>query len=73
MPLDAISAEQLGFTNTEIAHLASAHFFSLSICCCEAPRLMGKVGHSRAFAAFTAAGTIGILAHMLVINPLTGR
>lgn len=31
---------------------------------------MGQVGHSRAFAALTAAGTIGILAHMLVIHPL---
>jgi len=34
-----------------------------------APRLMGSVRHSRAFAAFTAAGTIGILAHMIVIDP----
>jgi MFS family permease len=31
---------------------------------------MGQVGHSRAFAAFTAAGTIGILAHMMVATPL---
>ena len=34
---------------------------------------MGNVGPSRtfaAFAAFAAAGTIGILAHMLVVNPL---
>lgn len=30
---------------------------------------MGSVGHSRAFAAFTAAGAIGLLAHMLWINP----
>jgi MFS family permease len=37
--------------------------------CWWAPRLMGEVGHSRAFAALTAAGTIGILAHMLVIDP----
>ena len=31
---------------------------------------MGSVGHSRAFAAFTATGAIGLLAHMLVIDPL---
>ena len=37
--------------------------------CWWAPRLMGTVGHSRAFAAFTAAGAIGLLAHMLVIDP----
>ena len=30
---------------------------------------MGSVGHSRAFAAFTAAGAIGLLAHMLIVNP----
>jgi MFS family permease len=30
---------------------------------------MGSVGHSRAFAAFTAMGAIGLLAHMLVVDP----
>ena len=29
---------------------------------------MGNVGHSRAFAAFTATGAIGLLTHMLVID-----
>ena len=29
---------------------------------------MGKVGRSRTFAAFTATGAIGILAHMLFID-----
>ena len=30
----------------------------------------GQRGHSRTFAAFTAMGAIGLLAHMLVIDPL---
>ena len=30
---------------------------------------MGAVGHSRAFAAFTATGAIGILAHMILVGP----
>jgi MFS family permease len=30
---------------------------------------MGTVGHSRAFAAFTATGAIGLMAHMVVVNP----
>ena len=30
---------------------------------------MGQVGHSRAFAAFIAAGAIGLLAHMMVVDP----
>lgn len=68
-PLDAISGVQLGFTTAEIGTLGSAHFLGFFIGCWWAPRLMGEVGHSRAFAAFTAAGTIGILAHMLIIDP----
>ena len=27
------------------------------------------MGHSRAFAAFAATGAIGLLSHMLIINP----
>ncbi|MFN7224726.1 MAG: MFS transporter [Paracoccaceae bacterium] len=68
-PLDAISGVALGFTKSEIGILGSAHFMGFFIGCWWAPRLMGDVGHSRAFAAFTAAGTLGILAHMMVVNP----
>jgi MFS family permease len=68
-PLDAISGVELGFSNAEIGFLGSAHFFGFFIGCWWAPRLMGDVGPSRAFAALTAAGTIGILAHMMVVNP----
>jgi MFS family permease len=31
---------------------------------------MGAVGHSRAFAAFTAMGTIGLIAHMMIVDPI---
>ncbi len=68
-PLDVLSGSTLGFTSTQIGLLGSAHFFGFFIGCWWAPRLMGSVGHSRAFAAFTAMGAIGLLAHMLVINP----
>ena len=67
-PLDALSGVELGFSRGEIGLLGSAHFVGFFIGCWWAPRLMGAVGHSRAFAAFTATGTIGILAHMLVID-----
>ena len=70
VPLDALSGAELGFTSAEIGLLGSAHFVGFFIGCWWAPRLMGQVGHSRAFAALTAAGTIGILAHMLVVHPL---
>lgn len=69
-PLDAIAGLHLGFSRTEIGLLGSAHFVGFFIGCWWAPRLMGSVGHSRAFAAFTALGTMGILAHMIVIDPL---
>ena len=68
-PLDALSGIQLGFTTAEIGLLGSAHFVGFFIGCWLAPRLMGAVGHSRGFAAFTALGTIGIMAHMLVVTP----
>lgn len=68
-PLDALSGVALGFTPAQVGLLGSAHFFGFFIGCWWAPRLMGSVGAARAFAAFTAAGTIGILAHMLVLDP----
>lgn len=68
-PLDALSGIKLEFSRQEIGLLGSAHFLGFFIGCWWAPRLMGSVGHSRAFAAFTAAGAIGLLAHVLVLNP----
>lgn len=68
-PLDALSGFALGFSTAQIGMLGSAHFLGFFIGCWFAPRLMGSVGHARAFAAFTAAGAIGLLAHMLVLDP----
>ncbi|MEM9967915.1 MAG: MFS transporter [Pseudomonadota bacterium] len=68
-PIDVLSGVQLGFSRQEIGLLGSGHFVGFFIGCWWAPRLMGSVGHSRAFAAFTASGAIGLLAHMLVIDP----
>jgi len=69
VPLDALSGSIMGFSSEQIGFLGSAHFLGFFIGCWWAPRLMGDVGHSRAFAAFTGAGTIAILAHMMVVNP----
>ncbi|QPM90103.1 MFS transporter [Pseudooceanicola algae] len=68
-PLDALSGSALGFSRGEIGMLGSSHFIGFFIGCWGAPRLMGRVGHARAFAAFTALGAMGLLAHMLVTNP----
>ncbi|MFD1509941.1 MFS transporter [Lacimonas salitolerans] len=69
-PLDALSGLVLDFSTGQIGLLGSAHFLGFFIGCWWAPRLMGSVGHSRAFAAFTATGAIALLAHMLVVDPL---
>ena len=69
-PLDALSGLTLGFSTNEIGLLGSAHFLGFFIGCWWAPRLMGSIGHSRAFAAFTASGAIGLIAHFLVIDPM---
>ncbi|MEL6450724.1 MAG: MFS transporter [Pseudomonadota bacterium] len=67
-PLDALSGLALDFTRQEIGILGSAHFLGFFIGCWWAPRLMGSVGHSRAFAAFTALGAIGLIAHMMIVD-----
>lgn len=69
-PLDALSGIALGFSTAQIGWLGSAHFVGFFLGCWWAPRLMGNVGHSRAFAVFTAMGAIGLLAHMLVVDPV---
>ncbi|MFT7675107.1 MAG: MFS family permease [Gammaproteobacteria bacterium] len=68
-PLDALSGLVLGFTTQQIGLLGSSHFLGFFIGCWWAPRLIGQVGHSRTFAACTAMGAIGMLAHMLIIDP----
>lgn len=69
-PLDALSGIQEGFSTTQVGLLGSAHFFGFFIGCWWAPRLMGGVGHSRTFAVFASLGAIGILAHVVLINPV---
>jgi MFS family permease len=68
-PLDALSGLQEGFTTTQVGILGSSHFLGFFIGCWWAPRLMGNVGHSRAFAVFTSLGAIGILSHMMLVDP----
>jgi MFS family permease len=69
-PIDALSGLQFGFSKAEVGLLGSSHFVGFFVGCWWAPRMMGAIGHSRAFAVFTAMGTIGILAHMIVIDPI---
>ena len=69
-PLDALSGFALSFSKTEIGLLGSAQFLGFFIGCWWAPRLLGNVGHARAFAAFAACGAIGAIAHPLFSDPM---
>ncbi|MEM9438794.1 MAG: MFS transporter [Pseudomonadota bacterium] len=68
--LDALTGLSLGFSNGQIGLLGSAHFAGFFIGCWWAPRLMGAVGYSRSYAAFTALGALGLLGHILTDDPL---
>ncbi|WP_170760151.1 MFS transporter [Ruegeria lacuscaerulensis] len=68
-PLDAISGLTLNFSTEQIGLLGSAHFLGFFVGCWWAPRLMGNVGHSRAFAVCTALGAMGLIGHTLTDNP----
>ncbi|MES0825360.1 MFS transporter [Ruegeria sp. SCP11] len=68
-PLDAISGLTLDFTTEQIGLLGSAHFIGFFVGCWWSPRLMGSVGHSRAFAVCTALGAMGLIGHTLTDNP----
>lgn len=69
-PLDALTGLNAGFSTGQVGFLGSAHFFGFFIGCWWAPRLMGTVGHSRAYATFTAMGAIGLAAHVIITDPL---
>jgi len=68
-PLDVLSGYEIGFSTTQIGMLGSAHFIGFFAGCWIGPGLVGQIGHSRAFAVFAASGTVGILLHMVIINP----
>ncbi|MGD1923068.1 MAG: hypothetical protein ACFB03_02615, partial [Paracoccaceae bacterium] len=48
-PLDALSGAAYGGSNAEIGMLGAAHFAGCFIGCWAMPRMIGQVGHSRAF------------------------
>ncbi|MEM6478118.1 MAG: MFS transporter [Pseudomonadota bacterium] len=68
--IDALNGLALGFSAGQIGLLGSAHFAGFFLGCWWAPRLIGSVGYSRSFAAFTALGALGLLGHVLTQEPV---
>ena len=68
-PLDALSGAAFGWSTAEIGLLGSAHFAGFFLGCWAVPRLIGGVGHARAFAAAAALGAIGVVLHPVVEGP----
>ncbi|MGB0504892.1 MAG: MFS transporter [Pikeienuella sp.] len=69
-PLDALAGSALGFSARDIGLMGSTHFLGFFLGCWLTPRLMGAIGHSRAFAAMAAIGAIGALLHPVFYDPL---
>ena len=69
-PLDALSGAILGWSAAEIGLLGSAHFAGFFVGCWAMPRLIGTVGHSRAFAAAASLGAIGVILHPVIEGPV---
>ena len=64
-----IRADIEHFTSYDIGFMGSFHFAGLMIGCLIWPRIMGTVGHIRAFAALTALATMTPLMHAMWTMP----
>lgn len=67
VPLKASTADFSSFT---IGLMGSGYFGGLVAGCWLAPAIIGRVGHIRAFSAFTASVTVIPLFHSLAVDPI---
>ena len=68
-PLDALAGAAHGFSTADIGLFGSSHFIGFFIGCWLCPRLIGSIGHSRAFAAIASIGAVAALSHPIIISP----
>jgi MFS family permease len=68
VPLKASAYE---FSSLSVGLMGSGYFAGLVIGCIFAPAIISKVGHIRAFSAFTACVTVTPLAHTLLADPVS--
>lgn len=65
-----IRAVGIHFTRVDIGILGSSYFAGLMLGCFLIPSIIGRVGHIRAFTAFTAIVTITPLMHAMTAEPV---
>jgi MFS family permease len=64
-----IRADLAHFTRLEIGAMGSIYYAGLMLGCLVAPAIIARVGHIRAFTAFTASATITPLLHAMWLDP----
>ncbi len=64
-----LRADIQGFTRLEIGLIGSAYWLGITIGCVICPRIIGRVGHPRAFTVFTAIATISPLLEAMWQEP----
>ena len=60
-----------GFTTTQLGLFGTAWAAGFVIGCMSAPRLVGRVGHIRAFGILSAFGAAVVLVSGIIVNPVT--
>ena len=65
-----VRADLERFTSVEIGIMGSAHYLGLVVGCVLCPLVIARVGHIRAFVAFTASATIAPLLHAIWQEPV---
>jgi MFS family permease len=65
-----VNAVFFNFSNFEIGYVFSGYFIGYLFSSIQCPKLIKNVGHIRVFAAFASLGSIAILLHWIIINPI---
>ena len=65
-----VNAVFFNFSDFEIGYVFSGYFIGYLFSSIQCPKLIKTVGHIRVFAAFASLGSIAILLHWIVINPI---
>ena len=65
-----INAVFYNFSDFEIGYVFTGYFVGFLFSSIQCPKLIKNVGHIRVFAAFASLGSIAILLHWVIVNPI---